>query len=408
MASRFLRCVLFAGVALTCMQPLAHAADTLKPDVAKALQQAQTALAAHKFAQAQDAVHAAEAVKGKTDYDDYVINQMGAAVATQAGDMPGAVAAYEKLVASPRTPAAMKTQMLMSEATMAYTAKDYPKAIAAIERYTKAAGPNPQMNVLLVQCYYLQKDYAGTIKALNPLIAADIAAGRKPAESMLQMLAASATALKDPSTSSHAYVLLAKYYPKKEYWALLLHDLVTNTKIPPALQLDVYRIRLAVGDTLQTRDFMEMTEIAMQMRMPQLALDLMNQGYAAGVLGQGAEAPRQAKLKAMVAQAATDRKAALAADTKSAQAESKGDELLLVGYNAVTFGDTANGLDLMHQAIAKGVADPGVATLHLGLAEMQGGKTQDAIKTLQAVPSSSSAYDIAQLWVLKLTQPPAK
>ncbi|ATJ90082.1 tetratricopeptide repeat protein [Acetobacter tropicalis] len=406
MSSHLLRISLFASVAFAFAQPLAHAADTLGPDVGKALMQAQSALAAHNYPKAMAAVDAADAVKSKSDYDSYTINQMRAAVATQAGNVDAATAAYDKLIASPRTPKDTKHQMLMSEATMAYNAKDYPRAVKAIERYQKEAGPNATMGTLLAQSYYLQKDYPNTVRVLKEQIDAEVKAKKAPAESQLQMLAASASAMKDSTTSTHAYVLLATYYPKKEYWDLLLHELIVNAKIPPTLQLDVYRIRLAAGNVTQSRDFMEMTEIAMQNGMPQLALDLMNDGYKANVLGQGAEAPRQARLKALVEKTVADKKASIAADEAAALKAKTGDDLLNVGYNYVTFGQADKGLDLMQQAITKGVSDVNIARLHLGLAQMQAGKKDAAIATLKTVEGETGAHDIAQLWVLKLSPAP--
>lgn len=79
----------------------------------------------------------------------------------------------------------------------------------------------------------------------------------------------------------------------------------------------------------------------------------MAQGYTAGVLGTGAEAPRQARLRAMAEKAAADRKATSAADEQAALAQSGGDALFLVGYNAVLSGQAAHGLALMQQAITK-------------------------------------------------------
>lgn len=404
MTMRFVRGLLCSAAVFSLGLPAVQAADTLGQSVGAALQQAQSALAAHNYAKALAAVNEADAVSEKSAYEDYVIAQMRAAVASQAGDVAQATSAYEKLIASPRTPRNLKNQMLMSEGTMAYNAKDYPKAALAIQRYLKEAGPNPQMETLLAQCYYLQKDYSRTLSVLNPVITRTVKAGQKPVESQLQMLAASATALKDSTTATHAYVLLATYYPKKEYWALLLHELVVNTKIPPSLQLDVYRIRLAVGDISTARDFMDMTEIAMQGHMPQLALDLMNQGYQQGVLGQGAEAPRQARLKAMVEKTVDAKKASLEAEEKEALAQTSGNALLNVGYNYVIMGQAPKGLALMQQAMTKGVTDSNIARLHLGLAQMQAGNKAEAVQTLKTVAGDNGAYDIAQLWLLRLGQ----
>nr|WP_244455137.1 hypothetical protein [Gluconacetobacter diazotrophicus] len=381
----------------------AQAADTLSMKVGKPLQQAQTALAAHKYAAAMSAVDTAEAVPGKTDYEEYTIAQMRAAVAAQSGDVAAATAAYDKLIASSRTPKDAKLQMMMAEATMAYTAKDYPRAVTGIERYLHAAGSNPAMETLLIQSYYLQRDYANAARVQQAQIDAEVKGGKVPTESQLQLLAACQTQLKDLSGLNRTYVTLASYYPKPEYWALILHGLMVNPKVPPGLQLDIYRIRQAAGVLTAPADYMDMTELAMQAGLPQLALDLMNAGYASGALGKDAGAAREARLKAMVVKAVADKKATIAADEAAAVNAPTGNALLTAGYNYVTFGQVDKGLAVMRQGLAKGPLDPNIGKLHLGLAQVAAGRTADGIATLKTVDGDNGARDIAQLWILKLT-----
>ncbi|GBR03694.1 hypothetical protein AOE01nite_29920 [Acetobacter oeni] len=380
----------------------AQAADTLSPAVGKPLQAAQTALAGHNYSKAMAAVNEADAVKGKNDYESYTIDQMRAAVAAQSGDVAGATAAYDKLIASSRTPKDAKAQMLMAEATMAYTAKDYAHAVPAIERYLKQVGPNAQMETLLVQSYYLQNDFKNAARVQQTMIDETLKAKKVPSENQLQLLATCQSQMKDTGGMTHTYVLLATYYPKPEYWALLLHGLVTNPKLPPALQLDVYRIRLAAGNLTSTGDFMDATEIAMQMGLPQVALNIMNQGYTAGALGKDAGAAREAKLKALVVKTVEDKKASADADAAAAVNAPTGNALITAGYNVVTFGQVDKGLDLIRQGIAKGPFDINVAKLRLGEAQMDAGRSADAIATFDTVDGDNGAKDIAQLWALKL------
>ncbi|WP_342627479.1 tetratricopeptide repeat protein [Nguyenibacter vanlangensis] len=401
-AGRLAGAIVAFSASAALVQP-ASAADTLSMKVGKPLQQAQTALAAHNYAKAMSAVDAAAAVPGKSEYEDYTITQMRAAVAAQSGNVAAATAAYDKLIASGRTPKDAKLQMMMAEATMAYTAKDYPRAVASIERYLKAAGSNPAMETLLIQSYYLQRDYANAARVQQAQIAEEIKAGKAPAESQLQLLAACQTQQKDLTGLNDTYVQLVSYYPKPEYWALILHGLMVDPKVSPALQLDVYRIRQAAGVLTAPADYMDMTELAMQAGLPQLALDLMNAGYAGGVLGKDAGAAREARLKAMVVKAVSDRKAAIAADEAAAQQAPTGNSLLTVGYNYVTFGQADKGLAIMRQGLAKGPLDPNIARLHYGLAQMAAGRNADAVATLKTVGGDNGARAIAQLWVLKLS-----
>ena len=146
-----------------------------------------------------------------------------------------------------------------------------------------------------------------------------------------------------------------------------------------------------------------MTEIALQLHMPQLALDMMTQGYKLKVLGVGAGADRQARLKTMVEKAVAEAKAGNADAELQARNQKTGDALFLVGYNDVTFGETQKGLALMQQALKKGVRDSAIAHLHLGLAYMQAGQRKQAIAAFETIPETSAAYDIARLWTIKLS-----
>lgn len=125
------------------------------------------------------AIDEADKVAGKSDYESYTIEQMRAAVAAQSGNVPVAISAYDKLIASPRTPAATKEQMALAEGSMAFTAKNYPQAIAVTEKYIKAGGKNPQMLTILIQSYYLQHDFANAARVQQAQIDAAVKAGGK-------------------------------------------------------------------------------------------------------------------------------------------------------------------------------------------------------------------------------------
>ncbi|MDG6094293.1 hypothetical protein LOC54_04070 [Acetobacter sp. AN02] len=403
-SSRLSRLLLIAGVSLSslALPSVSRADDVLSQKVGKPLQDAQTALAAHNYQKAMAAVNAAAALPGKTDYETYTIAQMRAAVAAQSGDVAAASSAYDVLIASPRTPKAAKAQMMQAEATMAYNAKDYAKAVPAIERYLKQVGPDQTMQTLLVQSYYLQQDYKNAARVQNDIVTAMIKAKKTPAENQLQMLADCYGKLKDSSGQADAYTMLATYYPKPEYWALLLHGLETNDKLPPSLQLDVDRIRLAAGNLKETSDFIDMVEMAVQAGLPQLGLNLMNKGYKQGALGKDAGAAREARLKALVVKRTDEKKASLDADAAEAAKAPSGNALIIAGYNYVLYGQTDKGIGLIKEGITKGQTDPNIARLHLGLAQMDGGRMQDAITTLNTVGGDNGAKQIARLWVLKL------
>ncbi len=400
------RNLLLAGVfGIAALAGSAHADDVLGQAVGKDLQQAQSALASKNYAKAMEAVDAADAVKGKTDYEAYTTAQMRAAIAAQSGNTDAAIKAYDVLINSSRTPKAAKGQMLMAQATMAYSAKQYARAIPATERYLKEYGVDPRMQTMLIQCYYLQQDWKGTAKAAQEQVDATIKAGKVPAENQLQMLATAYTNLKDADAKTHAYVLLAKYYSKPDYWSMLIHDLVANPNLSPPLIFYVERLRLVTGVLKDPSDYQDMAERAVQMGLPQLALNLLNQGYANHSLGNGPTAAADAKFHAFVAQqAATSRSQLAAAATQAASAPNAG-PALTAGYNQVLNGQVDAGLALMKTGLAKNPRYPDLAQVEYGMAQMDGGQKAEAIKTFESVSGNGPARDVAELWSLLLSRP---
>ncbi len=380
-----------------------QAQQALRPEVGKPLQQAQAALRRRQFPQAMAAVNTADAVRNKTPNEAYVVAQMRAAVAQSSGDVAASISADDVLIASARTTGAEKVRLLMAEAGLAYTAHDYARTVTALDRYFKAGGNDASMHTLLIQSYYLQKDYPNAAKAQARQIAAEEHSGQKPAENQLQLLAAVQQQSHDLDGFNATMVKLVQYYPKPDYWANLVQGLRTNPNIPERLQYDVSRIRLAVGLLTSTADFMEMAESAVQDGFPVQAQKAMAAGYASGALGRDAGAAREARLKVLIDQTAAAKKASLTADQATARAAPDGNALIAVGYNTVDFGQPAAGLALMQEGIAKGrLVSVDDARLHLGLAQMDAGMKPDAIRTLRTVGGNDGAANMAQLWILQI------
>ncbi len=403
MKPRLLHALSGCFLACTVLVPDLAQADPLRPQVGKPLQAAQAALRKRDFAGAMRDVNAADAVRDKTPDESYVIDQMRAAVAQSSGDVAASVSADDVLIASSRTSGAEKTRLLMAEAGLAYTAHDYGRTVTALERYFKAGGNDPQMHTLLIQSYYLLKDYPHAAQAQARQIAMEERAGQKPTENQLQLLAAVQQQSHDLNGFNATMVKLVQYYPKPDYWANLMQGLRTNPNVPERLQFDVDRIRLAVGLLTSTADFMDMAELAVQQGVPMQAQKVMAAGYASGALGRDAGAPREARLRALIDQTAAAKKASLASDEATARAAPDGNALVAVGTNAVDAGQAPQGLALMQAGIAKGgLVSVDDARLHLGLAQMDAGMKADAIRTLGTVGGTDGAADMAHLWILQI------
>src|SRR5713101_6372867 len=87
-----------AGIAL----PAAAQSQGVRPEVGKPLQAAATALKARRAREALAEVAKAEAVSGRTAYENFLIQQMKGSAANAAGDYDTAIAAFESVLQSGR------------------------------------------------------------------------------------------------------------------------------------------------------------------------------------------------------------------------------------------------------------------------------------------------------------------
>ena len=400
-----LRRLLLATSLLAGAGPLAgtaHAEEPLRPQVGKPLQKASAALRAHRFAEASRDVAAAEAVGGRTPDENYVIAQMRAAIAQSSGDVAGAIAADDALIDNARTPAAEKLKLREAEIGIAYGAHDYARATTALKQYFAAGGRDAQMQTLLIQCYYLQKDYRDAAIEQSGQIAAEERAREKPTENQLQLLAAVQQSSGDTAGFTDTMVKLVRYYPKPNYWAQLVHGLLTDPNTPDRLRLDIDRIRLAVGLLTTTQDYTEMAELAIQQGRPVEAQRIIAKAYQTGAFGHDAGAAREAKLKSFADNAASEQKAGLVAAVTAARAAPNGAPLLAVGQAYADAGNPQAGVSLMKEGMAKGsLPYPDESMLHYGQALVDSGDKAGAIASWRSITRPGVVHELAQLWILQ-------
>ncbi|TPW35150.1 hypothetical protein [Oecophyllibacter saccharovorans] len=385
--------------------------EVLTGAVGEWLQKAQAALRAHNLTQAMEAVNAAQAVPGKTAYDNDTIAEMAAAVAMQAGQPEVAVRAYDMLIHSPRTTRAQKAQMLNSEIGIAYAAKNYPQVEATVARYLKEIGPSDKLETLLVQIPYSQQNWAAAVKAALAQVDAARRTGTRPPEAVLQLLASAQKALHNFSGVTAAYALSARYYPSALYWQNLLYNLASDKGLTSRLGFNLARLRLTAGLATNAATYRDLAERAVQMGLPQLALNLLDYGQAHHVLGPGsgatpAELNAQARFQAFVTQQVVKLKATLPQQVAAAQTSPAPGPALTTGYDLVLAGQAHEGLALMRTGLSRHPKHPAAALLEYGMALLDSGRVNDALKVFALVPPDTTARSLADAWTALLLTPP--
>ena len=377
----------------------AHGQGGLRPDVGKPLQAAEALIKSGKFREALAKVREADAVGGKTAAESTMIERMRLAAASGAGDADTAARAFDAVGGS--LSGADRLRAIESIAGSYYRAKEYAKAQQWYARYFKEGGTSSANRTLMIQTQYLSGDLAGASRELIAEIQGAERNGAAPAEDRINLLMNAAVRLKDVNAESFALERLVMYYPKKEYWVSLLNRLQRKPNFSDRLSLDTYRLSLATGSMTAAADYSEMAQLALQAGSGAEARQVIDKGFAAGVLGTGPEAGRHKRLRDLVNKRIDEAKKTAADDEKAALAAKQGNDLVAIGMNQVYEGQKVEGVQLMQQGIAKGgLKRPEDAKLHLAIAHLVAGDNAKAQSTLKTVSGNDGIGDLARLWAL--------
>jgi tetratricopeptide (TPR) repeat protein len=385
----------------------AYAAETVRPEIGTPLQAAQAMMKAGRHKEALNELRKLDSVSNKTANESFLIERVRASAASSAGDHDTAARSFEALIASGKLPAGEVVKYQEGLVGIYLRAKDYPKAVAAINRSLKDRD-DPKMRAYLIQTYYQMGNYTQAGKDLRAQLAADEKAGRTPSEEQLQLLANLNLKSGDKTGYVNAIEKLAAHYPKQSYWTDLLNRVSGKQGFSERLGVDVYRLRLANNLLKKPNEYMELAQLVLRDGAAGEAVKIVDRGYKAGVLGVGADAPRHQRLKDLAEKTLAENNKNLAA-TEAALVKAKdNDGLVHLGYALVQSGQGAKGLPMMEAAIkAGGLKRPDDARLRLGQAYAAEGKKAQAIATLKTVGGADGTADLARYWIMALNHPMA-
>lgn len=375
-------------------------AQGLRPEVGKPLQQASELLKAGKAKEALAKVREAEGVANRTPAEQLTIDRMKAAAAQRAGDMATAIQALEGI--APKVSGAELGQVAEQLAAAYAQQRNNAKAGEWLQKAVAAGNNSATVKQLQSYLQSASGDYNAIAKDAAAAVAAAEGAGRKPDEGDLLRLADAQQRLSNTGGYVATLEKLLLHYPKKDYWNAYLGRLPRKAGFADRFTLDVMRLKLATGTLTKTEEFMEMAQLSLQAGLPAEALRIIEQGYKAGALGTGAEAPRHQRLKDLAAKQNTEVKAALAQNATEARAQKTGDDAVKVGVQYVSYGEIDKGIELIEAGLKTGgLKRPEDARLRLGLAQLQSARSKAAAaQTLRSVKGNDGAADIARLWLV--------
>ena len=392
--SRLLAAALLAAGLLQL--PVAHAVTAA---VAKPLKEASDLLHAGK---AKEAVAKLNGVTGSGPDDTYMLARVRGAAYQRMGDNGQAAQNLEAAFATGKVPGNEAGPLAESIANAYVQMHNNGKAQQWLDK-AKAAGDNSS-GVREMQAYLQGSsgDYAQIARDNAAQVKAAEDAGRRPGEDDLLRLADAYRHTHNTAGDLQVKEKLVTYYPSnKQYVGIYLSDLPGKSGFSSRFSLDLLRLRLASGNLTDAADYMEMAQLLLQAQLPAEAKVVVDKGYTAGILGTGAEAARQQRLRdltnknAVAAAASIDKRAQEAANTKD------GNDLVAVGTEYASMGQYDKAIALIQEGIAKDTLKrPEDAKLRLGVAMLQSGKNKSkAVQQLRSVQGADGAPDVARLYI---------
>ena len=395
-----------SGLATATLLPTlavaADAAPSIGPKVGKPMKAAQDAMKAKNWAEALAKVKEAQAIEGKSAFEEYQINEFLGFILINQKDYTGAAAAFEKNITSGQVPAAELNNKLKTVAQLTFQTKQYPKAIDYTSRYLKAVPGEPDMQMLLAQGYYLQKNYKSASEAALPAIVASERAGKKPDENWLLLMMRSNYELNDNAGIQTSLEKLVRHYPKPDYWDGLLSTMAKTGERNDRLTLGIYRLRLETGTLKRADDYIEMGQLAIDAGVPGEAQQVVEAGFANKLLDVPESKARNERLLASAKKLAEADKATIANEAKAAQTAPTGQADVGVGQAFLSYGQYDQAIEALDRGIKKGsVKLPEEAQISLGIAYLKKGQKAQAQSAFKAVAGDSPWARLAGLWALR-------
>lgn len=382
--------------------------QTARPEVGKPIQAAIELLKQKKGRESLLRVREAQAIADKTPYESYLVERVLGQAAAATGDNATAARAFEAAANSAAAPEGERRQFVAAAATQHYLIKNYAKATELAARYFREGGTEKSVRTIYVQALYLGNNFAGAAKELIAEVEAVEKGGGVPAEEQLQLLANCYQQQRDTGGYAKALEKLLAYYPKREYWLSAIHGVATRAGFAERLAIDVARLKRETGTMRSADEYMEAAQLALQEGFPVEAVRIIDQGYAAGLLGAGAETDRHKRLKDLAARNLAEDRKALAHNEQQSAAGKDGKALFTDGFNYVLNGKFETGLGMMEKGFRDGTGLRRLehSKLQMAYAYHLAGQNQKSIQVCKTIQGNDGAAALGRLWVIRLSRAP--
>jgi hypothetical protein len=363
-------------------------------------------------------VSAAAAVRVENKALADAVNEMN--TLEKGGNLAGALAKAKEVDAIPGKPAQLTRDIHNKILALAIAAKDYPSALAQIDKmiaanegnkselqgqglaislqsnnkeaqakYQAALGTNipASTRLFIADGMRKSKQYQQALEEVQPLMQVD-----KPTEDTLRFVAATNYEMGNAVGRRAALEQLVLFYGKPADWHDLL-QLARNEKgLNDQQKMDIARLRMAVGDIKSDADFIDTAQQAMVSYYNNEAKQILDKGTAAKVLS-GERAARLIKKASDDAAKDSQLEAELQAKAKADAGAAANLGLILVSY-----GKQKEAEDVVRGAAGVKAGDTEAVKVALGHVLLAQGKKPEAAQAFGSVARNNSWASIGRLW----------
>jgi hypothetical protein len=335
-----------------------------------------------RWAEALAKAKEADAMPGKPAELTRALHGLIISYAISAKDYPSALTQLDKNIAANE---GNKTENLKQALSVANMMNDKAK----VQQYANALGGNLDNETRL----FIANQMAAAGQNREALAYAQPALEGNPTEAALKFKQNLLFKMGDANGRRGALEQLVGAYPKPEYWHDLL-QLARNEKgLNDEQSMDIYRLRLALGDLKTDSDYIEAAQEALVANYPSEAKVIIDKGTAAKAVQPN---ERLTRLNKAIADRISGDVAIQADLQKKAPADpNSGVKLGLIYYS---MGKGKEAEDAIRGAMKGKLADPEAAKIALGHALLAQGKKPDAVQAFDSVARNSKQAPIARLW----------
>lgn len=335
----------------------------------------------------------------KTPGDRLLSGQWGSMVGSVLGDAKLTQHALQNIIDSGLAPEDRLPGYRFQLGNSAYANKDYPGAIAALTPLVAANYADNATAEILADSYARQGQPAQGLAAMKVAVDARRSAGGTVPDSWFTRANTIAYNSKLSNEGIQWAQMMVAANPTAINWlgAGQLVRLYGNFGTTDSVDISrlMFRAGALNGKSKDIeREYVEYLQAADPRRLPGEVLKVGDAGIASGALRAGdtfvADSLTQAR-----GRVAAD-KASLPAAAKAAQASPNGVLAMATADAFLSYGQDAQAEELYKVAIQKGGIDKDKATLRIGIAQSDAGKTAEAKATFGQVTGTRAA--IAKLW----------